>query len=81
MKKIKNPFGDKGGRLLSAAVGGITISMAPGESREVPDNVAYLAKSMYPFLEIEDLSESVSSEESRPEFNGEKKKRRSFLNL
>ena len=81
MKKIKNPFGDKGGRLLSAEVGGVTISMAPGESREVPDNVAYLAKSVYPFLEIEDAVERKPNEEPSPDFDGEKKKRRSFLNL
>lgn len=81
MMKLKNPFGDKGGRLLSAIVEGHNISMQPGEERLVPDNIAHKARMLYPFLEICSVEEVVAEEEKTPEFNGEKKKRRSFLNL
>lgn len=81
MMKIKNPFGDKGGRLLSAIVEGVNISMLPGEDRLVPDNAAHKAKALYPFLEIHSVEGTVAAQEEVPEFNGEKKKRRSFLSL
>lgn len=81
MKKLSNPFGDKGGRLLSAIVANVNISMKPGEDRLVQDDVAYQAKNLYPFLSISDAEEQKIEEIRVPEFDGEKKKRRSFLNL
>lgn len=81
MMKIKNPFGDRGGRLLSAVVEGINISMLPGENRTVQDDVAYRAKMLYPFLEIDGVEDAPAVETAEPQFGGEKKKRRSFLNL
>ena len=81
MKKLSNPFGDKGGRLLSAIVANVNISMKPGEDRLLQDDVAYQAKNLYPFLELSDVKEHKNEEMASPNFDGEKKKRRSFLSL
>jgi hypothetical protein len=81
MKKLSNPFGDKGGRLLSAIVANVNISMKPGEDRLLQDDVAYQAKNLYPFLILSDVEEQKDEEIVIPNFDGEKKKRRSFLSL
>lgn len=82
MKKIINPYGDKGGRLISDVIRGETISMMPGEERLVSAEVAAAACYAYPFLMEESVIEPEEKEVLQPEYNGEKqKKRKSFLHL
>lgn len=81
MKILVNPYGDKGGRLISDFIHGVVLSMKPGESRKVDDDFALKARNIYPFLLIEDLRDEPIKEELNPLFNGEKKPRKKLFSI
>lgn len=81
MKKLINPYGDKGGRLISDFIHGVVFSMKPGETRQVEDEFAYRVRSIYPFLSMEDVKREEKQEEANPLFDGERKPRKKLFNL
>lgn len=83
MKIITNPYGDKGGQLISDFIHGQVLSMRPGESREVDEEFSYKVKMLYPFIIIEDVKEAQKEEAEAPNplFNGEKKQKKRLFNL
>lgn len=83
MKTIINPYGDKGGQLISDFIHGQVLSMRPGESREVDEEFSYKVKMLYPFIIVEDAISKVESFEEKPNplFNGEKKSKKKLFSL
>lgn len=81
MKKLINPYGDKGGQLISDFIHGQILSMRPGESREVDEEFSHKVKMLYPFIIVEDVEEVSKEEDEAPNplFNGEKRTRKKAL--